>query len=76
MIREYLVEMRERRGETQSDAARAIGLSRQYYWMIEQGRKQPKMDIAIASLISLHFDVPLETVVDLEREWRKKNDIR
>ena len=34
-VREYLIEAREKAGLTQQDVANRIGISRQYYQMVE-----------------------------------------
>ena len=47
-VREYLIEAREKAGLTQQDVANRIGISRQYYQMVETGERQKRMDLSLA----------------------------
>ena len=42
-VREYLIEAREKAGLTQQDVANRIGISRQYYQMVETGERQKRI---------------------------------
>ncbi len=65
-MREYLKKMREEKGLTLQDVADRIGITRQYYQMIESGERQRKMDITLVKSISEIFGIPLERVVNEE----------
>lgn len=67
-MREYLVRLRTQRNESQQDVADALGISRQYYSMIESGERQKRMDITLIAAIAVHFGIPITEVVDYERE--------
>ena len=66
MARQYLIDMRKQRNESQQDVATGIGISRQYYALIEDGARQKRMDIALAALLAGHFGVPVSTIVENE----------
>lgn len=66
-MREYLAELRNQRKESQQDVANAIGVSRQYYAMIEDGIRQKRMDIMIATSLAEHFCIPLFDFIALEQ---------
>lgn len=67
MERTYLIRIRKQRGETQQAAADALGITRQYYALIEDGARQKRMDIVFAEKLSKHFGVPLNDIFDFER---------
>ena len=52
-VREYLIEAREKAGLTQQDVANRIGISRQYYQMVETGERQKRMDLSLAGGLSV-----------------------
>lgn len=67
MKRDYLIQMRAQRGESQQDVANALGITRQYYGYIEDGSRQKRMDIMLAGLISVHFGVSVSEIFDFEK---------
>lgn len=69
MDRQYLVELRTQRNETQQDVASSIGITRQYYSLIEGGNRQQNMDIMLVSLLANHFNVPVADLIKKEQEW-------
>lgn len=71
-MREYLKLMRESRGLSLQDMADKIGISRQYYQLIESGERQKKMDITLVKSIATIFGVPLETIIEQENIILKK----
>ena len=71
-MREYLKLMRESRGLSLQDMADKIGISRQYYHLIELGERQKKMDITLVKRIANVFGVPLETIIEQENIILKK----
>lgn len=68
MAREYLALLRTQRNESQQDVADALGISRQYYSLIENGDRQKKMDIALISAIATHFGLSMAEIVKYEQE--------
>lgn len=66
MERTYLIKIRKQRGETQQAVADALGITRQYYALIEDGTRQKRMDIMFAERLSKHFGVPLNDIFKFE----------
>lgn len=67
MQRDYLIGLRQQRNESQQDVAKAIGITRQYYNLIENGTRQKKMDVMLITSIANHFGIPVAEVVSLEQ---------
>lgn len=67
-MRSYLAKMREEKKMTQHDVAKAVGVSRQYYQMIETGNRQKKMDVTLCVKLA---DVLGVSVVDIINEESK-----
>ena len=67
-MRNYLVKLRNTIGETQEETARAIGITRQYYGLIEAGERQKRMDISLAARIASHFNISIEEIIQNEGE--------
>ena len=65
MQRGYLVNLREKRNESQQDVADSLGISRQYYCMIENGDRQKRMDVTLLAGLANHFGVSLAEIVSL-----------
>ena len=65
-MREYLIEAREKAGLTQQDVANRIGISRQYYQMVETGERQKRMDLSLASGLSVVLNIPIAEIVQRE----------
>lgn len=65
-VREYLIEAREKAGLTQQDVANRVGISRQYYQMIETGERQKKMDLSLAGGLSAILNIPITEIVQKE----------
>lgn len=65
-VREYLIEAREKAGLTQQDVANRIGISRQYYQMVETGERQKRMDLSIAGGLSAILNIPITEIVQKE----------
>lgn len=70
-VREYLVEAREKAGLTQQDVANRIGISRQYYQMVETGERQKRMDLSIAGGLSVVLNIPIAEIVQRESAAQK-----
>lgn len=63
-LRKYLVDLRVKNGLSQQDVANRIGISRQYYQMIENGERQKQLALSLASSFAVLFGV---SVMDIER---------
>lgn len=69
-MRKYLVELREVHNMTQQNVADKIGISRQYYAMVENGERQSKMDITLAAKLAAAFCMTLTDFIDAETDWQ------
>lgn len=67
-MRSWLKELRENRGLTQQNVADLLGITKQYYQMIEACERQRKMDIALLTKLSEIFQISLIKLVELESE--------
>lgn len=65
-VREYLIEAREKAGLTQQDVANRIGISRQYYQMVETGERQKRMDLSLAGVLWVVLNIPIAEIVQRE----------
>lgn len=65
-VREYLIEARKKAGLTQQDVANRIGISRQYYQMVETGERQKRMGLSLAGVLSVVLNIPIAEIVQRE----------
>ena len=72
-MRDWLMKIREEHGMTQLEVAKKLDISESYYSYIESGERQKKMDIALASKLSVVFSVPIERIVELEGVGNAEN---
>lgn len=63
MVRQYLIELREKTKESQQEVADAVGISRQYYSFIEAGLRQKRMDITLVMKLARHFAVDVGEII-------------
>ena len=68
-MRKYLENYRSGAKMTQQDVASRLGITPQYYQMIEAGVRQKDMDITLAAKIADAFQVPLQEVIAHERDY-------
>lgn len=59
-----LPSLRERRGMTQGDLAKAVGVSRQTVNSVERGRFEPSLSLALK--LARYFGCPVEEIFALE----------
>jgi len=55
-VRLWLYKIREKKQLTQIQVAKACGIKRTYYNMIERGSRRPSVDVAMKIADSLEFD--------------------
>ena len=67
-MRDWMKSKRLEMGLTQLQVANEIGVTEGYYSFIENGSRQKKMDIPLASKLSVVFGIPLETIAELEKQ--------
>ena len=67
-MRDYLRKLREKKAMTQQQAADSIGITQQYYCMVETGERQQKMDLHLAKKLAKTFSVPIEYILENEEK--------
>lgn len=72
MKREYLITLRNKKGLTQLDISKSMGISESYYNLIEQGQRQKHMNITILYRLSKALEVPVKTLVNKEIDFAKE----
>lgn len=65
-MRDWLKKLRIEKGMTQQEVAKQLDLSDAYYSYIESGERQKKMNIALASKLSVVFQIPIEQIIENE----------
>lgn len=65
-MRDWLLLMRKEKGMTQLEVAKKLDVSEAYYSYIESGERQKKMDLALASKLSVIFEIPVADIIELE----------
>ncbi len=66
-MREWMKQARKEAGLTMKESADKLGISESYYSMIEQGKRQPNLDMALASKLSQLFNMPLQLIAEQEK---------
>ena len=69
-MRKYLKELRNLQNKSQQDVADAVGITRQYYNMIEAGERQPDMSLSTMQKLSEAFGVPVTRIVEEEEKMK------
>lgn len=67
-MRDWLRTLRIEKRMTMKDLAKKLGISESYYCSIENGDRQKKMDIVLASGLSTILEVPLAVIVSYEEQ--------
>jgi transcriptional regulator with XRE-family HTH domain len=62
-MRDYLKELREKKGLTMAEIAKKLDVSESYYCMIEKGQRQERMDITLAAKLSVILGISLSEIV-------------
>lgn len=71
MIRTYLMKYRKQNKKSLHTMAEELGVSRNYYNLLEKGKKGDKMTLATAYKIAILLKISLEDVLDLENDYKK-----
>lgn len=70
-MRDWLAAIRKEKGMTQLEVARAIDVSESYYYYIENGDRQKKMDVALAAKLSVVFGIPVSQIIEYEQQQKE-----
>lgn len=73
-MREYLKELRVAQNLSQVDVANAIGISQQYYSLIESGKRLDSLNVEIITKLATILDVSIEEIFSYEDQWSRKED--
>lgn len=65
-MRDYLKKLRDEHGLTAAETAKKLDISESYYSLIENGKRQEKMDLVLAAKISAIFSIELSEVLAQE----------
>jgi Predicted transcriptional regulators len=68
-MRGYLKKLREDRGLSQQDVAEKLAVSRQYYSLIENGDRQPNMDITLGAKLASALGVSMQAIITAETDY-------
>lgn len=64
--------LRELRGSmTNKEFGESIGLSEQYYWMVENGYRQKRMSVDLLTKIAEVTKKPVKKLVEAENEYHR-----
>ena len=69
-MREWLYNLRTAKGLTMKELGEKLGISESYYFAIEKGERQKKMDIVLAAGLSAALDVPVADIILKDAAWR------
>ncbi len=67
-MRHWLEALRNEQNLSMQQMADKLNISLAYYSMIESGKRQKKMDIAILSRLASALNVPIERIIAYETE--------
>ena len=65
-MRAWLRNARLKKNLSMAEMGQKLNISESYYSYIENGERQKKMDITLASKLSVALDIPLEEIVKYE----------
>ena len=66
-MRHWLVDLRNSLGLTLKEMGEKLGISESYYLMIEQGKRQKRMDISMVSRIAAVTGKSEAEIIELEK---------
>lgn len=71
-MRKYLRDARTNLGLSQSDVAKKLGISANYYSCIENGERQSDMKSSLLIGLSGILKIPISKMLENEKEYREK----
>lgn len=69
-MRKWLYDLRVAKGLTMKELGDKLDISESYYFAIEKGERQKKMDIVLAAGLSVALGVPVADIVQMDAAWR------
>ena len=73
-MRNYLKKAREELGLTQSDVAKKIGISTNYYCDIENGNRQQEMKATLLIELSTVLKIPINSMLAMENAKKSEKE--
>lgn len=73
MVLSKLKEVRNKEGLTYREVAHQVGISKEYYWMIENGRRRLNYEIAV-KIAKVFHSSPDCLFLDNELTYSEQND--
>lgn len=70
-MREYLKALRATSNFTQEKIAQKLGVTQQYYQLIENGERQKSLKVETLSSLAKIFNKPIEELLKLEQDYLK-----
>ena len=67
-MRQYLKKLRADKEATQDDVANALGISQNYYSLIENGLRKDSLDLRFLIKLSEYFGVSLKWITEEEKK--------
>ena len=74
-MREWLNTLRLKNKYTMKDMSLKLGISESYYCAIENGERQKKMDMMVASSLATIFNIPISKIVSYENTTTDEKEV-
>lgn len=65
-MRTWLKDLRESKRMTQSEMANGLGITQQFYCMIEKGERKNDMSISLVQKLAKVLEIPVEMILEME----------
>lgn len=69
-MRMYLKKLRKNKSISETEVAKAMSISRQYYNMIENGSRQSSLRMNVVQKLSEILEIPLPALMELENKYQ------
>lgn len=66
-MREWLRSLRTEKGHTMKEMSEKLHISESYYCAIENGDRQKKMDVTVATGLAVALGVPIARIIELDQ---------
>lgn len=73
-MRQYLKSIRNQQGLSQAELSEKIGISQNYYSLIENGERQQNMSLALLQKFADAFGIPLTELIAAENQYKQSTD--
>lgn len=65
-MRQYLKDLRINKGITQTELSEALGVTQNYYSLIESGKRMKKIDLLLLDKLATFYNVSINWLLDEE----------